>query len=103
MTELEQVLDRVKPRRKVEGIAAALLPYKTDGSIAEEAFVAHLQRTQAAGLANAVNMDTGYTNYLTDGEKERVLSLTRAALGPGVSFVAGAYIEGKEGDLVALY
>jgi 4-hydroxy-tetrahydrodipicolinate synthase len=103
MTELERYLGRVKPRRKIKGIAAALLPFNADGSIAEDAFAAHLRRTQAAGLANAVNMDTGYANYLTDNEKERVLRLTREALGPEATFVAGAYVEGKGGDLVSLY
>ncbi|MBW3624975.1 MAG: dihydrodipicolinate synthase family protein [Armatimonadetes bacterium] len=103
MTELEQYLDRIQPRRKIEGIAAALLPFHADGSIAEEAFAAHLQRTQAAGLTNAVNMDTGYANHLTDEEKERILRITRDALGRGTRFVAGAYVEGKDGDLVSLY
>jgi 4-hydroxy-tetrahydrodipicolinate synthase len=52
---------------------------------------------------NAVNMDTGYVNYLSDAEKLEVLRWTREALGPGVAFVAGAYIEGQAGDVVALY
>jgi len=48
-------------------------------------------------------MDTGYANLLTDAEKERVLRLTREALGPGVAFVAGAFIEGRAGDVTTLY
>ncbi len=100
---LEQIYGRVRHGRRPEGIAAALLPYTADGRIAEDDFVAHLRATQAAGLVNAVNMDTGYANYLADEEKVRVLELTRAALGPGARFVAGAYVEGKEGDLVRLY
>jgi 4-hydroxy-tetrahydrodipicolinate synthase len=53
---------------------------------------------------NAVNMDTGYVNYLSDTEKEEVLNWTRQALGNGVPFVAGAYIEHHGGsDIVALY
>jgi len=52
---------------------------------------------------NAVNMDTGYVNYLRDEEKQNVLKWTREALGSGVPFVAGAYIEGGEGDTVSLY
>jgi 4-hydroxy-tetrahydrodipicolinate synthase len=103
MTEIERTLTRVKPGRKITGIAAALLPFNADGSVAEEAFAAHLRRTQAAGLTNAVNMDTGYANYLSDEEKGRVLRLTRDALGRGVRFVAGAYVEGRDGDLVGLY
>ncbi|HZO87907.1 MAG TPA: dihydrodipicolinate synthase family protein [Chthonomonadaceae bacterium] len=102
-SELETYLRRIRPRRKVTGIAAALLPFDAQGQIAEEAFAAHLRRTHAAGLQNAVNMDTGYANLLTDEEKRRVLEITRAALGPGVPFVAGAFIEGREGDIVSLY
>jgi 4-hydroxy-tetrahydrodipicolinate synthase len=53
---------------------------------------------------NAVNMDTGYVNYLTDTEKEEVLDWTRQALGTGVPFVAGAYIEHHAGgNIVTLY
>jgi dihydrodipicolinate synthase/N-acetylneuraminate lyase len=103
MGELEQFVGRVRVGRKVRGIAAALLPFEADGRIAEEAFAAHLRATHDAGLTNAVNMDTGYANLLGDAEKERVLRLTREALGPGVPFVAGAYIEGREGEIVSLY
>ncbi|HEY7351804.1 MAG TPA: dihydrodipicolinate synthase family protein, partial [Terriglobales bacterium] len=85
------------------GIAAALLPYLADGKIAVDAFQTHLVTTQRAGLMNAVNMDTGYVNYLSDEEKLEVLRWTRAALGPGVPFVAGAYIENRDGDVVELY
>ena len=94
---------RRQPGRRVQGIAATLLPYTADGCIAEAEFVRHLQATDAAGLRNAVNMDTGYVNLLDDGERERVLELTREALGAGTPFVAGAYIEGRDGDPVALY
>jgi 4-hydroxy-tetrahydrodipicolinate synthase len=103
MSELERCLQRVQVGRKVRGIAAALLPFDARGEIAEEAFASHLRATRDAGLTNAVNMDTGYANYLSDAEKERMLRVTREALGPGVPFVAGAYVEGREGDLVSLY
>jgi len=84
-------------------MAAALLPYTEDGQIAVDAFQHHLIATEQAGLTNAVNMDTGYVNYLSELEKQQVLSWTKEALGANVPFVAGAYIEGQEGDLVALY
>jgi dihydrodipicolinate synthase/N-acetylneuraminate lyase len=81
-----------------------LLPYESDGRIAIDAFAKQLILTHRAGLVNAVNMDTGYVNYLTDQEKEDVLRWTREALGKGVAFVAGAYIENHAGDdVVALY
>src|SRR5215475_13625752 len=100
---IEDLLARKKPRRKVRGIAAALLPFETDGRIAADAFAAHLVATQNAGLMNAVNMDTGYVNYLSDAEKKEVLRWTREALGKEIPFVAGGYIEGQSGDVVALY
>jgi dihydrodipicolinate synthase/N-acetylneuraminate lyase len=100
---IESILQRQKPRRKVQGIAASLLPFAADGRVAVEAFQKHLQATHRAGLMNAVNMDTGYVNYLSEAEKTEVLRWTREALGKDVPFVAGAYIEGQTGDVVALF
>lgn len=101
---IDELLKHRKPRRRVHGIAAALLPYEPNGKIAVDAFAQELISTQQAGLMNAVNMDTGYVNYLTAAEKQDVLDWTRQALGPGVPFVAGAYIENQSGDeIVALY
>jgi 4-hydroxy-tetrahydrodipicolinate synthase len=87
----------------VRGVAAALLPFGPDGRVAVEAFQEHLRATHAAGLTNAVNMDTGYVNLLGEGERSEVLRWTREALGPGVSFIAGAYVDGLEGDMASLY
>jgi dihydrodipicolinate synthase/N-acetylneuraminate lyase len=95
--------DRRKIRRKVNGIAAALLPFSAERTIAVDAFQQHLRRTHQAGLMNAVNMDTGYVNVLTEAEKLDVVRWTREALGHDVPFVAGAYIEGQTGDLITLY
>lgn len=100
---IETLISRQQPRRKVQGISAALLPYQSDGRVAVEAFQEHLRATQRAGLMNAVNMDTGYVNYLSGAEKQEVLRWTREALGPDVPFVAGAYIESQAGDVVRLY
>src|SRR5690348_4742451 len=100
---IASLLQRQKAGRKVQGIAAALLPFGADGKVAVEAFQKHLQATQSDGLMNAVNMDTGYVNYLSEGEKRDVLRWTRDALGKDVPFVAGAYIEGQTGEVVALY
>jgi dihydrodipicolinate synthase/N-acetylneuraminate lyase len=100
---IETIRGRQKLRRNVQGIAAALLPYSPDGEIAVEAFQQHLLFTQQAGLMNAVNMDTGYVNYLTATEKQNVLQWTKETLGSNAPFVAGAYIEGADGDVVSLY
>jgi len=101
---VDELLAHQKPRRKVQGIAAALLPYEADGRVAVEAFSQQLTSTHRAGLMNAVNMDTGYVNYLSDTERQEVLSWTRQALGKATPFVAGAYIEHLAGDdILALY
>jgi dihydrodipicolinate synthase/N-acetylneuraminate lyase len=95
--------DRSRTHRKLQGIAAALLPFENDGRVAVDAFQKHLIATQKAGLQNAVNMDTGYVNFLSGGEQLEVLKWTREALGKDVPFVAGAYIEGQTGGVIALY
>src|SRR6185295_415024 len=100
---IEDTIARLRPCRKVQGIAATLLPFEPDGRIAVEAFQKHLLATRDAGLWNAVNMDTGYVNYLTPEERLSVLSWSREVLSPGVTFIAGAYIEGLDGDVVSLY
>jgi len=99
---ISALIERRKLRRKVQGIAAALLPYESEGKVAVEAFQQHLIATHRAGLMNAVNMDTGYVNYLSEVEKCDVLRWTVEALGKNVPFVAGAYIENQTGDVVAL-
>ena len=93
--EIAALMKRRKLGRKIEGIAAVLLPFEQDGRIAVDAFQKNVAATHRAGLKNAVNMDTGYINYLTEEEKLNVLQWTRAALGEGVPFVAGAFIEGE--------
>jgi len=100
---VDEIIARLRPRRKVHGVAAALLPFETDGSIAVEAFQQHLRATHEAGLMNAVNMDTGYVGYLTEEQRLRVLQWSREALGPNNTFIGGAYIEGLDGDIVSLY
>src|SRR5580704_1202218 len=95
--------DRSRTHRKLQGIAAALLPFENDGRVAVDAFQKHLIATQKAGLQNAVNMDTGYVNFLSGGEQLEVLKWTREALGKDVPFVAGAYIEGQTGGVIELY
>jgi hypothetical protein len=73
--------ERPRAHRKVHGIAAALLPFESDGRVAVDAFQRHLSASHRAGLENAVNMDTGYVNFLSDVEKTCVLQWTREALG----------------------
>jgi 4-hydroxy-tetrahydrodipicolinate synthase len=104
MMNLSEVHARRQPGRHPVGMAAVLLPFDENGDIAEEAYVNCLKDTIKAGLTPAVNMDTGYVNLLTDSEKARVLRIVKEALGDsGAPFVAGAFIEGQDGDVVDLY
>jgi dihydrodipicolinate synthase/N-acetylneuraminate lyase len=92
----------LKPGRLVEGISAVLLPYKSDDQPDWEGFRRLLDRTWSAGLTPAVNMDTGYVNLLTPAERERALSET-GEVSRARGFVAGAFIEGEQGDPVSTY
>jgi len=95
--------ERRKLGRKISGMAAILLPFEEDGRIARGAFEAAVARTGEAGLTCAVNMDTGYANHLSGGERAAVLDWTRGALGAGAGFVGGVFVEGLTGELVDLY
>jgi dihydrodipicolinate synthase/N-acetylneuraminate lyase len=99
---IETLSRRKKPGRKVKGIAAALLPYEANGKVAVDSFQQHLLATQRAGLMNAVNMDTGYVNYLSLDERKEVLRWTHDAIEES-AFVAGVYVENQDGDVVRLY
>ena len=99
---LTQTNARRQTGRYITGMAAVLLPYNEDGTVAEDAYVQCLHDTVQAGLTPAVNMDTGYVNLLTDGEKARVLQLAQQAIG-GAEFLAGAFVEGQDGDPATLY
>jgi dihydrodipicolinate synthase/N-acetylneuraminate lyase len=87
----------LRPRRRIEGISAVLLPFDAGGAIDWTAFAAHVERTAAAGLVPAVNMDTGYVNLLDDAERLRVLAETRGVLA-GRPFVGGAFVADTPGS-----
>lgn len=85
------------PRRKITGVSAILLPFTADGDIDWPAFDAHVLRTAAAGLAPAVNMDTGFGNLLDDPTKLIALERTASVLG-GKTFYAGAFVGDAPGS-----
>jgi len=89
--------EMLKPFRRIEGISAILLPFHNDGSIDWFGFRAHVQRTAAAKLIPAVNMDTGFGNLLDDYTKREILEVTRSELGGG-HFVAGAFVNDQPGS-----
>ncbi len=86
---------RIRPRRKIVGISAVLVPFSSDEEIDWPALETHIARTAAAGLTPAVNMDTGYVQLLADVDKMRILDLT-ADVTSG-AFVAGAYVADSAG------
>ncbi|MFO0850031.1 MAG: dihydrodipicolinate synthase family protein [Gemmataceae bacterium] len=87
----------LRPRRRIDGISAILLPFTEAGDIDWAGFTAHVLRTADAGLTPAVNMDTGYGNLISPAEKLAVLDATRSALG-GRRFVAGAFVVDTPGS-----
>lgn len=95
MIPLDPIL-MLKPRRKISGISAILLPFTPDGSVDWDGFCAHVARTSDAGLTPAVNMDTGYVNLLDDNLRTEVLAHTRDTLN-GRPFVAGAFVADQPG------
>jgi len=87
----------IVPRRKPVGMSAVLLPFNTDGSIDWQGFEDHVARTVSAGLAPAVNMDTGYAPLLDDATRIEALKRTREVC-KGAYYVAGAGVFDKPGD-----
>jgi dihydrodipicolinate synthase/N-acetylneuraminate lyase len=90
-------LAMIKPRRKITGISAILLPFHEDHSIDWASFCAHVARTSDYGITPAVNMDTGYVNLIDQATRREVLARTQETLG-NRPFVAGAFVPAKPGD-----
>jgi dihydrodipicolinate synthase/N-acetylneuraminate lyase len=93
-------LAMLRPRRKITGISAILLPFTETGAIDWRGFAAHCVRTADTGLTPAVNMDTGFGNLLAPEQKIEVLAATKSALG-GRPFVAGAFVGDTPGAKLA--
>ncbi len=100
---MNQPTPALRPRRRITGMSAILLPFHDTGAVDWAAFDAHVVRTSEAGLTPAVNMDTGYVQLLDDATATQVLDRTAALTGG--HFVAGAYVADEQGarhDEVAL-
>ena len=94
--DVRDVHDLVRPRRRITGMSAVLLPHTAEGEVEWTAVEAHIARTVEAGLTPAVNMDTGYVQLLGEADRRRVLDLARSVTGG--RFVAGAYVGDSPGD-----
>ena len=90
-------ISMLRPRRKIHGISAILLPFQTTGEVDWQGLRSHVRRTADAGLAPAVNMDTGFGNLLSVEVKQQVLDATREELSGG-AFVAGAFVKDQPGE-----
>jgi dihydrodipicolinate synthase/N-acetylneuraminate lyase len=82
----------VRPRRRIRGMSAILLPFTVDRRIDWNGFATHVARTAAAGITPAVNMDTGYVQLIDDSTRQQALRIARDTLGPGGDLVAGACV-----------
>ena len=93
---MNQPTPALRPRRRITGMSAILLPFHDTGAVDWAAFDAHVLRTSEAGLTPAVNMDTGYVQLLDDATATQVLDRTAAITGG--QFVAGAFVADVAGD-----
>lgn len=91
------MLPIIRPNREISGASAILLPFDAPGSVDWAAFEAHVQRTAAAGLTPAVNMDTGYAHLLDEPQRLEVLARMAAVTGTG-GFFAGTVVRDAPGD-----
>lgn len=89
-------MPKIKPRRRITGMSAILLPFLEDGSVDWANFEAHAVRTADAGLTPAINMDTGYANLIDEPTRLGALQRTQAVLG-GRPWIAGAYVGDQPG------
>jgi dihydrodipicolinate synthase/N-acetylneuraminate lyase len=89
-------------KRPIEGISAVLLPWTPSGSIDFDSYQKGLERTWKCGLTPAVNMDTGYANLLSNAQRKEVLAVVEQTAS-GRLFVAGAFVEDLDGDVVRNY
>jgi len=88
----------LRPRRPIRGMSAILLPMRSAGGTDWDAFAAHVARTAAAGIAPAVNMDTGYVQLIDDATRREALRIARETVGPAGELVAGACVVDAAGD-----
>jgi dihydrodipicolinate synthase/N-acetylneuraminate lyase len=89
-------LKLLKPRRKVDGMSAVLLPLLDDRCVDWRGFEAHVERTFEAGLTPAINMDTGYGNLIDGATRLETLRRTQQ-LAAGRPFVGGAFVSDQPG------
>lgn len=86
--------DQIPPiqySRKIQGMSAILLPFKSSGTVDWDALGNHISRTIDSGLTPAVNMDTGYANLIDESTRTKVLAVCRD-VAAGQPFIAGCFV-----------
>lgn len=87
---------KIIPGRTITGMSAILLPMKSATEPDWMGFTRHIERTIAAGLVPAINMDTGYANLLDDGQRQKALDLAQRCCS-GSTFVGGVFVRDTPG------
>ncbi len=87
----------LRPKRKITGCSAILLPFASIGIVDWKGFDEHVTRTFKAGLTPAVNMDTGYANLIDQATRAKVLSRTES-IADGRPFVGGVFVGDNSGS-----
>jgi dihydrodipicolinate synthase/N-acetylneuraminate lyase len=88
---------RIRPKRKITGYSAILLPFRSNGKTDWDGFENHIRRTVKAGLVPVVNMDTGYVNLISEQLETEVLDHTSKIMA-GSRFAAGVFIRDTPGN-----
>jgi dihydrodipicolinate synthase/N-acetylneuraminate lyase len=86
---------RVRPRRRIRGLAAILLPFDAGGAIDWRGLAGLIERSAAAGLLPAVNLHAGFAEQLDEGTRLRAVEVARRAAPRG--FAAGAHVHDAPG------
>ena len=94
-------LTMIRPRRRITGMAAVLLPFDNHDKVDWRGFTELASRIVEAGLLPAVNMDTGYADLIDEPIRAEVLRRTQELAG-SAGFVAGAFVRDQPGDLFQL-
>ena len=66
----------IKPRRKITGISAVLLPYLESGEIDRDSLSTHVAQTAEVGITPAVNMEQAISGRLERHPAKRIALLS---------------------------
>ena len=94
--EATEPYDLLRPGRTITGMSAVLLPFTDPVTPDLDGFLSHVERTAAAGLVPAINMDTGFGPTLDAATRDRLLAMARDVCDGDL--VAGAHVADQPGD-----